>query len=66
MAASGCQKFPIHWGGDNESTFESMAGTLRGGLSMALSGFGYWSHDIGGFEGTLPENADVLSGLTSS
>jgi alpha-D-xyloside xylohydrolase len=51
-ATAGCQKFPIHWGGDNESTFESMAGTLRGGLSMALSGFGYWSHDIGGFEGT--------------
>jgi alpha-D-xyloside xylohydrolase len=35
-ATAGCQKFPIHWGGDNESTFESMAGTLRGGLSMAL------------------------------
>jgi len=51
-ATAGCQKFPIHWGGDNESTFESMAGTLRGGLSMALSGFGFWSHDIGGFEGT--------------
>ena len=29
-----------------------MAETLRGGLSLALSGFGYWSHDIGGFEGT--------------
>ena len=51
-ATAGSQKFPIHWGGDNESTFESMAGTLRGGLSMALSGFGFWSHDIGGFEGT--------------
>jgi alpha-D-xyloside xylohydrolase len=57
-ATAGCQKFPIHWGGDNESTFESMAGTLRGGLSMALSGFGYWSHDIGGFEGT--PNPDVF------
>lgn len=28
-----------------------MAETLRGGLSLALSGFGYWAHDIGGFEG---------------
>jgi alpha-D-xyloside xylohydrolase len=68
-ATAGCQKFPIHWGGDNESTFESMAGTLRGGLSMALSGFGYWSHDIGGFEGT--PNPDVFKrwvafGLLSS
>lgn len=51
-ATAGGQQFPVHWGGDNESTFASMAGTLRGGLSLGLSGFGYWSHDIGGFEGT--------------
>ena len=51
-ATSGCQKFPVHWGGDCESTFSAMAETLRGGLSLGLSGFGYWSHDIGGFEGT--------------
>ena len=43
---------PVHWGGDNTSTFESMAETLRGGLSLAFSGFAFWSHDIGGFEGT--------------
>jgi alpha-D-xyloside xylohydrolase len=42
----------VHWGGDNESTFVSMAESLRGGLSLASSGFGFWSHDIGGFEGT--------------
>ncbi|MFO7243557.1 MAG: alpha-xylosidase [Actinomycetes bacterium] len=51
-ATAGGQQFPVHWGGDNTSTFESMAETLRGGLSLAASGFGYWSHDIGGFEGT--------------
>jgi alpha-D-xyloside xylohydrolase len=51
-ATAGGQKFPLHWGGDCESTFEAMAETLRGGLSLGLSGFGYWSHDIGGFEGT--------------
>jgi alpha-D-xyloside xylohydrolase len=51
-ATVGGQKFPAHWGGDCESTFESMAETLRGGLSLGLSGFGFWSHDIGGFEGT--------------
>lgn len=50
-ATAGCQKFPAHWGGDCESTYESMAETLRGGLSLSLSGFGFWSHDIGGFEG---------------
>jgi alpha-D-xyloside xylohydrolase len=51
-ATAGGQKFPVHWGGDCSSTFESMAESLRGGLSLAMSGFGYWSHDIGGFEGT--------------
>lgn len=50
-ATAGGQKMPVHWGGDNTSTFESMAESLRGGLSLGLSGFGYWSHDIGGFEG---------------
>ena len=50
-ATAGGQSMPVHWGGDNSSTFTSMAESLRGGLSLALSGFGYWSHDIGGFEG---------------
>jgi alpha-D-xyloside xylohydrolase len=50
-ATTGGQQFPVHWGGDCESTFEGMAETLRGGLSLTLSGFGFWSHDIGGFEG---------------
>jgi len=51
-ATTGGQRFPVHWGGDCESTFEAMAETLRGGLSLGLCGFGFWSHDIGGFEGT--------------
>ena len=51
-ATAGGQQFPVHWGGDCWSTYEAMAESLRGGLSLALSGFGYWSHDIGGFEGT--------------
>jgi len=53
-ATAGCQQYPVHWGGDCYSSFESMAESLRGGLSLCLSGFGYWSHDIGGFEGTPP------------
>ena len=68
-ATTGAQKFPLHWGGDCESTFEAMAETLRGGLSLGLCGFGFWSHDIGGFEG-LP-NAGLFKrwlafGLLSS
>jgi alpha-glucosidase (family GH31 glycosyl hydrolase) len=50
-ATAGGQRFPVHWGGDCESTYEAMAETLRGGLSLAASGFAFWSHDIGGFEG---------------
>jgi alpha-D-xyloside xylohydrolase len=65
----GSQKFPVHWGGDCTSVFESMAESLRGGLSLCLSGFGFWSHDIGGFEST--STADVYKrwiafGLLSS
>lgn len=51
-ATAGCQKFPVHWGGDCWATYQSMAESLRGGLSLCMSGFGYWSHDIGGFENT--------------
>ncbi|WP_283147593.1 alpha-xylosidase [Silvimonas soli] len=65
----GSQKLPVHWGGDCSATYESMAETLRGGLSLCLSGFGFWSHDISGFENTAP--ADVYKrwsafGLLSS
>ena len=51
-ATAGGQQLPVHWGGDCWSSFDAMAESLRGGLSLSLSGFGYWSHDIGGFEGT--------------
>lgn len=55
-ATVGGQKFPVHWGGDCVSQYSSMAESLRGGLSFTLSGFGYWSHDIGGFEdGCTPD-----------
>ncbi|WP_059105675.1 alpha-xylosidase [Shouchella shacheensis] len=55
-ATVGGQQFPVHWGGDSFSNYTSMAETLRGGLSLGLAGFGYWSHDIGGFEtGSSPD-----------
>ena len=53
-AYASAQRFPVHWGGDCWSTFESMAESLRGGLSLTTCGFGFWSHDIGGFEGNPP------------
>jgi alpha-D-xyloside xylohydrolase len=48
-AWAGSQRYPLHWGGDAESTDDGMAAELRGGLSFGLSGFSYWSHDVGGF-----------------
>ncbi|MCI8842958.1 MAG: alpha-xylosidase [Oscillospiraceae bacterium] len=51
-AAAGGQQFPAHWGGDCTASYSSMAETLRGGLSLACCGFGFWSHDISGFEQT--------------
>ena len=51
-ATVGGQQFPAHWGGDCSASYSSMAETLRGGLSLACGGFGFWSHDISGFEQT--------------
>ena len=48
-AWAGSQRYPLHWGGDAENTNSAMAAELRGGLSFGLSGFTYWSHDVGGF-----------------
>ncbi|USW51789.1 Putative glycoside hydrolase family 31, galactose mutarotase-like domain superfamily [Septoria linicola] len=50
-ACAGTQRFPLQWGGDCESTFEAMAESLRGGISLGLCGYSFWSVDIGGFEG---------------
>lgn len=54
-AWAGSQRYPAHWGGDAAATDIGMAATLRGGLSLGLSGFSFWSHDIGGFAAPTPE-----------
>lgn len=48
-AWAGCQRYPLHWGGDSESSWDGMAGSLKGGLHFGLSGFAFWSHDVPGF-----------------
>lgn len=68
-ATVGGQKFPVHWGGDCSASYASMAETIRSGLSLACAGFGFWSHDISGFESTA--SADIYKrwcqfGLLSS
>ncbi|HXR05517.1 MAG TPA: TIM-barrel domain-containing protein [Verrucomicrobiae bacterium] len=55
-AWAGSQRYPLHWGGDAESTDAGMAAELRGGLSFGLSGFSFWSHDVGGFTATAVDN----------
>ena len=46
-AWAGSQRYPLHWGGDAENSDGGMAGTLRGGLSLGLCGFSFWSHFTG-------------------
>lgn len=48
---AGCQRYPLHWGGDAASSWDGMAGSLKGGLHLGLSGFAFWSHDVPGFHG---------------
>lgn len=59
---TGCQRYPVHWGGDCASSWDGLAGSIRGGLHIGVSGFAFWSHDVPGFHGfpsfmnSLPEN----------
>lgn len=48
---AGSQRYPLHWGGDAACTWDGLAGSLRGGLHLGLSGFAFWSHDVPGFHG---------------
>lgn len=48
---AGCQRYPLHWGGDAACSWDGLAGSLRGGLHLGLSGFAFWSHDVPGFHG---------------
>lgn len=53
-AWAGCQRYPLHWGGDSAHSWDGMAGSLKGGLHFGLSGFSFWSHDVPGFH-SLPD-----------
>jgi alpha-D-xyloside xylohydrolase len=55
-AWAGSQRYPVHWGGDAENTNQAMAAELRAGLSLGLSGFTFWSHDVGGFLNRAPRD----------
>lgn len=53
---AGSQRYPLHWGGDAATTNSAMSATLRGGLSLGICGFSFWSHDVGGFVTKSPED----------
>jgi len=55
-AWAGSQRYPLHWGGDAATNNTGMQGTLRAGLSFGMSGFSFWSHDIGGFVTSTPDD----------
>ena len=55
-AWAGSQRYALHWGGDAATNNIGMLGDLRGGLSFGLSGFSFWSHDMGGFVTASPED----------
>jgi alpha-D-xyloside xylohydrolase len=61
-AWAGCQRYPLHWGGDTVASWDGMYQTLHGGLQFAMSGFTYWSHDIPGFHG----NPDFMNSRPSA
>lgn len=48
---AGSQRYPLHWGGDCASSWDGLAGSLRGGLHFGASGFAHWTCDVPGFHG---------------
>jgi alpha-D-xyloside xylohydrolase len=50
-AWAGSQRYPLHWGGDSSPNWHNIVPQIEGGLCFGLSGFQFWSQDIGGFLG---------------
>lgn len=59
---AGCQRYPLHWGGDAACSWDGMASSLKGGLHLGLSGFAFWSHDVPGFHGVPDFMNSVIPG----
>lgn len=51
----GAQTTPMYWAGDQVSDFSELKSVLNAGISLSLSGIPFWSFDIGGFAGPLPD-----------
>lgn len=51
---TGAQNTPLHWAGDEKSTFTAYRSSLNAGLSCSMSGIPFWGWDLGGFHGAIP------------
>lgn len=51
---TGAQRYPLHWAGDQPSSFAHFRSILTAGLSANISGIPFWGFDIGGFSGEIP------------
>lgn len=47
---AGIQRYPFIWAGDWPSEWQYFEPVIKGGLNIGISGVGYWSHNMGGFE----------------
>ncbi len=47
---SGIQRYPFIFAGDWPSEWQYFAPVIKAGINIGLSGVGYWSHCMGGFE----------------
>ena len=58
-AWAGSQRYGVAlWSGDIPATFPALAGSIRAGLNVAMSGIPWWTTDIGGFHGGDPDDED--------
>lgn len=52
---TGSAQFPLHWAGDEDSTWEAFRASITAGLSAAASGIFFWGWDLAGFSGDIPD-----------
>jgi len=51
---AGSQRYPAHWAGDENSTWDAFRHSIIAGLSAGASGIPFWGWDIAGFSEEIP------------
>ena len=52
---TGSAAFPCHWAGDDDSTWDGLRAAIRAGLSAGVAGIYFWTWDLAGFSGPIPD-----------